>query len=226
MSPRFLGDYDVVGFDCDGVLFDTNLPKLEAFRRVARDYGVGSATVNALVAWQRANFGTPRSAVFQRLCGGYFGVVPASLDADTLARAYGEHVSEIYTADRLVPGVPELLARAAAECDLFVASGGDQVELRAAFRSVDLARYFSAIWGSPGTKSEAIARAKAGAIARGGSGSKLLFIGDARADMLAAEGSGCDFVFFRPYSFVADSLSDEALSRGHIVLDDLSSLVE
>jgi phosphoglycolate phosphatase-like HAD superfamily hydrolase len=221
-----LGDYDLVGFDCDGVLFDTNKPKLEAFRRVACDYGVASDTAKALVVWQQANFGTPRRTVFQRLCSGDFGGVPASLDVDTLARAYGEHVSVLYTADRVVPGVPGLLTRAATQCELFVASGGDQAELRAAFQSLDLARHFSAIWGSPGTKVEAIARAREAALARGDANPRLLFIGDARADMLAAESSGCDFVFFRPYSFVADSLSDEALSRGHVVVDDLSSLVD
>lgn len=205
--------------DCDGVIFDSNLAKVEAFRQVARDAGVGPQAVQKFSEWQSGNFGLSRYRVFEALLEGRFGAVPDDASLDGLLESFAEECREIYLRAAETRGLRTFLD-AASGVPLYVASGSDEAELRVALAARGLATRFVAILGSPRPKSELLADI----VARVGSPSNVVMVGDAHADLEAARSTGIDFVFVSGYSTVRASMTELAKRDGFPRYDDLGQL--
>lgn len=222
VAPSLLG-YDAVAFDCDGVLLDSNDLKVEAFRRVTRAAGFAPETVEAFSAYQTQNFGTSRHRLFARLLEGAFGAPPPGATLEALLEGFGQAVSAGYLEVDEAPGARALLEALSPAAPLFVVSGSDEAELVEVFEKRGLSRHFRAVFGSPATKTENLARV---AEALGMAAPRLLFIGDAEADADAAVASGADFLFASRYSKVRDRLGARALRDGFPTVDVLADLLE
>ncbi|MDP7621710.1 MAG: HAD hydrolase-like protein, partial [SAR324 cluster bacterium] len=79
---------------------------------------------------------------------------------------------------------------------LFVVSGSDGEELREVFNKRKIDSLFSAIYGSPPTKTENMKKVKS----QVGAQTKGIFFGDSRSDLEAAEKFGLDFIFVKGVS--------------------------
>jgi phosphoglycolate phosphatase-like HAD superfamily hydrolase len=79
---------------------------------------------------------------------------------------------------------------------LFVVSGSDGEELREVFNKRKIDSLFSAIYGSPPTKTENMKKVKS----RVGAQTKGIFFGDSRSDLEVAEEFGLDFIFVKGVS--------------------------
>ncbi|WP_448658017.1 HAD family hydrolase [Sphingomonas sp. CJ99] len=222
--PSLLNGYAVVVFDCDGVLLDSNRFKIDAFRTVAADAGFDPAVVEAFSAFQAANFGTSRYRLFELLLSGQFGpTVPVALDQ--LLDAYGAACRSGYLKVAETPGMRDALDRAGQGRGLYVVSGSDEAELTDTLVARDMARYFQAIYGSPRTKVENLARVRAHRADAGGRpDERLLFVGDALADLKAATESGADFLFMSAYSTVREALATASAEAGWPAIEDLRAL--
>lgn len=194
--------YDVIIFDCDGVLLDSNSLKIDAFREVLVRAGFSDDAVAAGSAWQSTSFGTSRYRLFQEMLSGRFGP-PPDVSQEALLADFGAACTEGYMRVEETPGLRPALEVLGLAAALYVASGSDEAELRGVMARRGLDSPFRAVFGSPATKVQNIGRVRdAFAADAGRQPGATLFIGDAIADLEAAEAAGCDFVFMSSYSTV------------------------
>ncbi len=220
-APLLLyGQYDVIVFDCDGVILDSNDFKSEVFRQVLAAHDFPPSEIEAFSIFQKNNFGTSRYRLFQALVDGQFGPC-RDVTCDALLTAFGEMCLVGYLEQAETPGLRSSLDLALMDGRaLYIVSGSDEGELRHVLNARGLGAYFKAIYGSPRTKGENMQIIKAMHPPK----TRYLFVGDAEADMAAAEGAGADFVFMARYSKVKDSLEAKARAAGYPVINDLGML--
>jgi phosphoglycolate phosphatase-like HAD superfamily hydrolase len=185
-----LDTYKVAIFDCDGVILDSNKIKSEAFSLALSDEN--PALVKEFVEYHQKNGGISRYIKFEHFFkkikkqSNYSQALNAALARyATLSKKGLLECSEIAG----IRDVLEYLNVLKIPC--YVASGGDQLEVREVFETRGLTSYFDEIFGSPLSKIENIASLKAeGKLAIPG-----VFFGDARNDLNAAQEYGLDFIF-------------------------------
>jgi hypothetical protein len=76
MKTPWRPDHDVIIFDCDGVLLDSNLLKIDAFRKTLELNGFAPEVVAAGSLWQTKSFGLSRYRLFAEMLDGRFGKPP------------------------------------------------------------------------------------------------------------------------------------------------------
>ncbi len=185
----------VVFMDCDGIIFDTNESKCDAFRFALEGYP--RPIVEQLVAHHKATGGVSRYVKLKH----FFGAMHPVADPDTaiawaLAR-FSEFSEAAY--GRLAP-IPESLtfaARLGGPARVHVVSGSDGDELRRVFAAKGLDLHFASVLGSPETKSVHIRRVLA---QHGASPGEALFIGDGGGDWDAARDVGVPFILLTAMS--------------------------
>jgi phosphoglycolate phosphatase-like HAD superfamily hydrolase len=219
---RALTDYDAIVFDCDGVLLDSNLLKIESFRSTLRAHAFDDATVEAFSKFQTTNFGMSRHRLFDELLTGRFGSGPV-VTKQILLDTFGVQTSEGYLTVAEAPKLHELLTALSAAVPLFVVSGSDEEELRLVFEKRGLTRYFREIFGSPATKLDNLRRV--GQLLNKPAEPRLLFVGDAEADADAAQAYGADFLFAAKYSTVRGRMEERARQQGFDTVETISELL-
>lgn len=218
----FVAQYDVVVFDCDGVLLDTNVAKNRAFAAVAERAGFGKDACGRFADWQLSNFGISRFRAFEELLSGRFGDPVSSstaLSVSALADEFASEAAKIYSAAKETEGLRDVL-EALSGLRLFVASGSAQEELREALTARGLRQCFVEVYGSPSSKIEILERIKLAELR-----ARVLMIGDAAADAEAADSVGADFVFMSQYSTAKTAMRERSAARGYVVIDTLIDLL-
>tara|TARA_B110000211_G_C13935068_1_gene488965 strand:- start:81 stop:740 length:660 start_codon:yes stop_codon:yes gene_type:complete len=182
--------YKVAIFDCDGVILDSNKIKSEAFGLALR--GEDPDLVKQFIEYHQQNGGISRYIKFEY----FFKNIKKQLNYDkSLAEAlrlYGKLSKEGLLECSEIPGVRRILTHLnSLKIPCYVASGGDQAELRDIFGIRNLTVYFDGIFGSPLSKIENLAKIN---------NEKCLtipgvYFGDAHSDMQAAKKYGLDFVY-------------------------------
>lgn len=194
MSQRLLHQYASLVFDCDGVLLNSNQVKTDAFYRAALPYGEKAA--RALVDFHRQYGGVSRYIKFEHFLK---EIVPSNSSGpglDTMLASYAEFVRDGLYSCEITRGL-ELLRARTTDARWFVASGGDQRELREVFSGRGLLEWFDGgVFGSPTSKDEILRRE----IASGRLSTPALLLGDSRYDHQAARLAGLDFVFVSEWS--------------------------
>lgn len=185
----------LVFLDCDGVIYDTNRLKCDAYRHAL--VGYPDAPVDALVAWHQATGGVSRYVKLRRFFTEMHPVDDVETALAAALDAFSAYSSEGYA--HLIPR-PEALAFAARHGGpdrVYVVSGGAQHELRQVFARAGVADRFAAILGSPQTKREHLAAVLA---ERGVSPRETLFVGDGWGDWDATQALEVPFVFLAEMS--------------------------
>ena len=182
--------YDYAVFDCDGVILDSNRLKTEAFARALE--GDSEKYVDKMIAYHKANGGVSRYKKFRY----YFQEINPHEDVEKNAKKAISRFAEIVQKEliecNLIPGVLDFINDVKKKgLALFVVSGSDGEELREVFNKRKIDSLFSAIYGSPPTKTENMKKVKS----RVGAQTKGIFFGDSRSDLEAAEKFGLDFIF-------------------------------
>lgn len=215
-----LDDYDVVVFDCDGVLLDSNALKSQAFRKVLEQHGYAEDEISAFIEFQRRNFGTSRYRLFEAVAAGQFGPI-RGIPCDQLVADFGVLCRTGYLEQPETPGMRDALVRAGADGrTLYVVSGSDQAELIEVLTERGFASDFAQIFGSPTTKVDNMRKVRA----LHADAARVLFVGDAEADMNAALETGADFLFMAAFSTVRPTLEKRAREAGCVVIEDLREL--
>ena len=187
--------YDYAVFDCDGVILDSNRLKTEAFARALE--GDSEKYVDKMIAYHKANGGVSRYKKFRY----YFQEINPHEDVEKNAKKAISRFAEIVQKGLIkcnhIPGVLDFINAVKKQgLSLFVVSGSDGEELREVFNKRKIDSLFSAIYGSPPTKTENMKKVKS----RVGAQTKGIFFGDSRSDLEAAEKFGLDFVFVKGVS--------------------------
>ena len=187
--------YDYAVFDCDGVILDSNRLKTEAFARALE--GDSEKYVDKMIAYHKANGGVSRYKKFRY----YFQEINPHEDVEKNAKEAISRFAEIVQKGLIkcnhIPGVLDFINDVKKKgLSLFVVSGSDGEELREVFNKRKIDSLFSAIYGSPPTKTENMKKVKS----RVGAQTKGIFFGDSRSDLEAAEKFGLDFIFVKGVS--------------------------
>jgi phosphoglycolate phosphatase-like HAD superfamily hydrolase len=212
-------NYELVIFDCDGVILNSNQIKSKAFFEVARDYSVKAA--NELVEFNREKGGVSRNikiTYFIEEILPKYGIHESS--ADKLLEEFGTYVFEGLSSCDVSEALPEL-RRECGHQKWAVVSGGNQAELHRIFERRGLAKYFDlGVWGSPADKYQIIANHFDHFLP-----SNVLFIGDSKLDFKVANEFNFDFLFISAWTEFADWKS---FTRTHNILNVplLSDLVD
>ncbi len=219
-------DHEVVVFDCDGVLLDSNGLKIDAFRQTLELNSFAPELVAAGSIWQSKSFGTSRYRLFAEMLGGRFGE-PPEVSLEKLLDDFGRLCAAGYLAVPETPKLRSALSVLSRHSKLYVASGSDEAELRSVFQRRSLAAFFDEIYGSPPSKIDSIHRVKSAFMSAGGNpDARMLFVGDALADLEAAQATGCDFVFMAPYSTVRSVMLERATRDGFPVIENIGQLAD
>ena len=187
--------YDYAVFDCDGVILDSNRLKTEAFARALE--GDSEKYVDKMIAYHKANGGVSRYKKFRY----YFQEINPHEDVEKNAKKAISRFAEIVQKGLIkcnhIPGVLDFINDVKKKgLSLFVVSGSDGEELREVFNKRKIDSLFSAIYGSPPTKTENMKKVKS----RVGAQTKGIFFGDSRSDLEVAEEFGLDFIFVKGVS--------------------------
>ena len=187
--------YDYAVFDCDGVILDSNRLKTEAFARALE--GDSEKYVDKMIAYHKANGGVSRYKKFRY----YFQEINPHEDVEKNAKKAISRFAEIVyeglmKCDYITGAVDFIKDVKEKGLSLFVVSGSDGEELREVFNKRKIDSLFSAIYGSPPTKTENMKKVKS----QVGAQTKGIFFGDSRSDLEAAEKFGLDFIFVKGVS--------------------------
>lgn len=194
--------YDVIIFDCDGVILNSNSMKITAMRSALKKAQYPEKKIEEAVESFLNNFGKSRQyhcLYFVETLLGLQGEQSHNLQKSILTH-YTQSVEDEYLKVPMTEGSLALL-QSLKNTYLYIASGSEEAQLIRTFKKRKLSPYFKGIFGSPETKSNNIKK-----IIAQHPKNKILFIGDAVADYQAAHSNNIDFIFYSPYSNVKNTM--------------------
>lgn len=186
---------DLVFMDCDGVIYDTNALKCDAYRFALDTYP--SALVEALVVHHRATGGVSRYLKLERFFREMHVVAEPELQLRRALERFSEYCERGYDRMRARPEALAFAALMGGAARVHVVSGSDEAELRRVFDAADLRPCFKEIHGSPVIKKAHITRICHEA---GVAPARCLFVGDGWGDWDTATSLGVPFVFLAEMS--------------------------
>lgn len=215
-----MSSFDVLIFDCDGVIFDSNELKLQAMEDSLRLARFPEEKIPLAISHFRDNFGLSRYRHVRYFVEelAKYPLEKSRLTEEMVLGHYATRCRSLYATATLSDGLIELLDEV--DCELYVASGSDQEELRSVMVARGLSEYFSGVYGSPEPKS-AIVEGIAARYER----DKVLMIGDAKSDLDAATEAGTPFVFFAPFSTALETMLQSSKSIGFPVINSFKELM-
>jgi HAD superfamily hydrolase (TIGR01549 family) len=219
MSLGLLNQYDIIIFDCDGVLLDTNFLKCQAFGQAVEEYP--KKIVDDFVEHCKRTFGVSRYIKFKEFFID-FAKEPFQEDKyNEMLKKYATNCSNIYQNAKITPGCINLLEELSSlNKKLYVASGSDEKELIDNFKNRELDKYFSKIYGSPRAKTECAAE-----IMRDNLNKKIVFIGDAISDMMTSKELGIDFIYASKFTVQSREQDEKCRIGSKLVVSTLIDLV-
>lgn len=189
-----LKEYKTWIFDCDGVIFDSNRIKTEAFYEVALPYGKDAA--RAIVKYHKKFGGVSRFKKWRYFFENILNQDLREKELKEVLRQFGKVVKKKMATCPESEGLRPFLRALPKGCRKIVVSGSAQHELRGIFAKRGLTRYFDGIYGSPDTKEVILART----LAKRKVVKPAIFVGDTIYDYACTRKIRADFVFMYGYT--------------------------
>lgn len=219
MNLNIFNNYEIVIFDCDGVIIDSNLFKCEAFGMSVMEYPTD--TVKRFVDHCKKTFGVSRYVKFNEFFDKFANEPFQESKYQLFLERYANYCTKLYHEADITPGAERLLSSLVSSGHrLFIASGSDEKELIEVFKSRNLIDYFNAIYGSPKKKSECIHN-----ILNSNPNLKAIFIGDAISDLNASKDHNIDFIYMEKFSVQSIEQDEICRSEAKLVISTLEDLI-
>lgn len=204
--------YKTIVFDCDGVILDSNITKIDSYFRTAKKLGATDAQAQALVDHHVEFGGISRYPKFVWYIEEVLKQEATTALVQEYLEAFSLAVSKGLMRCKIADGLHELRAENP-NSKWLVVSGGDQQEIRDLFEKRELASMFDGgLFGSPDNKDMILMREKE----NGNIEFPALFIGDSKYDYESSTRAGLDFVFLSDWTDVPEWASFCAKHRIHI----------
>ncbi|WP_298637072.1 HAD hydrolase-like protein [uncultured Umboniibacter sp.] len=213
MHPLF--EYDLVIFDCDGVILDANQLKIAAMERAVLKHGFSVSEAADCKQYFSENFGKSRFHHVRYFVENILPVQPSSAEEvyQSIIDEFAAQCRESYADAPITPGFEVMLNKLTDK--KAVASGSEQQELRALFANRGMSQHYENILGSPTAKNDNVATLLAEI-----PHSRAVMVGDAVADYEAAQANGIDFIAYVPYSNVPKRMKALAAEQNFPCLDE------
>jgi len=205
-------------FDCDGVIFDSNALKTEAFRHILSSYP--QEIVDAFIQYHKTNGGISRYVKLAKFFTDFLNTPAKDNELQDLLDSFSIACQYLYKQAQLTPGCLSTLKALSPIANFYIASGSDETELRQVFASRRLDEYFDGVYGSPKTKPDCISTILKDVDAH----TRVFFVGDAESDWQAANNAEIPFIFMSKFSEVKDIMLARAQLENFPVIDTLESL--
>lgn len=181
--------YKTFIFDCDGVIFDSNSMKIDAFRETLQE--ASPDKIDEFINNHKKTGGVSR---YQKFLDFYTKTNPVLNINEKVKQAlddFGRLTIEKYQTCKKIEGITAFLEKLKKEQKLIhINSGSDENQLKETLKQRNMYHFFDEILGSPNTKFENITRLK--------NKNKLIypavFFGDAEMDFKTAKKFELDFV--------------------------------
>lgn len=195
-----LEKYKTIVFDCDGVVLDSNITKIDSYFRTAKKLGATDAQAQALVDHHVEFGGISRYPKFVWYIEEVLKQEATKELVQEYLEAFSLAVSKGLLRCKVADGLQELRA-ANPDTKWLVVSGGDQAEIRKLFNDRELVTLFDGgLFGSPDNKDTILKRE----IESDNITFPALFIGDSKYDYESSRRAGLDFVFLSDWTDVPD----------------------
>jgi phosphoglycolate phosphatase len=194
----FLSQFEVVVFDCDGVLLDSNNLKMTCMRAALGEFS--SQLVEQFLDEFRETFGRSRREHFAALFRDYLGRTD---DFDEFYRhyagLYAKLLAERYGGVPLCRNAGSLVRSLHADgVRLYVVTGTRSAEAVRVLAEKGLLPCFRAVLGGEEPKAARLAAVLRQTSAPPG---RAILVGDAKQDLAAARQAGVEFLFVERYAF-------------------------
>jgi phosphoglycolate phosphatase-like HAD superfamily hydrolase len=194
-------EHDCYIFDCDGVILNSNILKLEAMRNTLIELDFPINEIDLCVDYFSSNFGKSRFHHVEHFLEKILMINKQNkqLIEDKILNSFSIQCKRLYLTAELTPFFLEfiLLLKGAK----YIASGSEQKELRGVFEARGLSKYFNGIYGSPTKKSDLIA-----SIIKQSQSKKIMMFGDAVSDFEASRDNHIKFICYLPFSNVKEKM--------------------
>ena len=200
--------FKLLVLDCDGVIFNSNQLKTQAYRSTLSDLGCSTDEIDQFVYLHLSDVSVSRFVKFTQ----FFKDILKDPNSDSKIQAaltgYSDNCMRLYKEEL----TPEVGAMTFVENSLmsertYVISGGAQVELNEVFQHHDIAHNFNRICGSPTTKVEHLSGILKDTDIPA---EEVLFIGDGWTDFKTSKALGCHFCFLSSMSDWKDHVEQMA----------------
>jgi phosphoglycolate phosphatase-like HAD superfamily hydrolase len=195
-----LTKYKTIVFDCDGVVLDSNITKIDSYFRTAKKLGATDVQAQMLVDHHVKFGGISRYPKFVWYIEKVLKEKATKVAVQEYLDAFSLAVKKGLMRCKIADGLHALRNKTPG-AKWLVVSGGDQQEIRDLFEQRELVDFFdSGLFGSPDNKDEILAREKE----NGNIELPALFIGDSKYDYESSTRAGLDFVFLSDWTDVPD----------------------
>ena len=218
---RPFNEYDLIIFDCDGVILDANILKINAMKNALIDSGIALCEAEQCAKFFAENFGKSRFYHVDYFVEHLIKIKESEFEdfKKSLLTAYSLQCKTLYLSANITPFINELLIKNKAI--KYVASGSEQQELRDVFKHRQLDSYFKEILGSPEKKVNHVTN-----IVNRHPKLNAVMIGDAVSDLEAAKANNIDFIFYSPFSNVDATMRELCLSDNYRIIDSFEEVLE
>jgi phosphoglycolate phosphatase-like HAD superfamily hydrolase len=188
-------------WDFDGVIMDSNAVRDRGFEEVLKEFP--QTEVDALMAFHRDNGGLSRYVKFRHFFEYIRGESVTEAEVQKWADKFsGIMMKLLINPNLLIQETLDFIKANAHQYNMHIVSGSDQTELRQICKSLDIAKFFNSIHGSPTPKNDLV-----GALLDDQSYDKntCLLIGDSKNDYEAAKVNGIQFMGYGNEKIKANS---------------------
>ena len=188
-------------WDFDGVIMDSNAVRDSGFEEVLKEYP--QTEVNALMAFHRENGGLSRYVKFRYFFEDIRRETITEAEVNIWADKFSKIMMQLLINPKLL--IQETLNFIKANTEKYkmhIVSGSDQTELRKICESLDIAKYFNSIHGSPTPKNDLVAELLQ---TYSYDKSTCLLIGDSKNDFEASKINGIQFMGYGNEKIKADT---------------------
>ncbi len=133
-----ISNYDTIVLDCDGVIFDSNYLKIDAFQDALKEYD--EVIVDSFLEYFKNNFGTSRYKLAKDFIEEFLNMDFDENLYQEILDNYSKNCILLYEKADTTKDFFQFIEKYK-DKNLFVASGSDQKELREVFEQRDLSKY-------------------------------------------------------------------------------------
>lgn len=200
-------DYDVLIFDFDGVVLDSNKVKEQAFKGLFSE--CSEEIQEQVVCYHQRNLGVPRAVKIRYYYESLLGESINEERVNALCKAFSEvTLAELSKPEIGITDTIEFIRRMYQKKRLFIASAADQNDVVNLCETHGLTDYFVGVFGSPTSKPDIVASIK-----KIYPGLHYALIGDSIHDYHAARVNAVDFWGYNNADLINVAEYIEAFSR-------------